>query len=344
MKLRQAIRKISGSQVPIISLQTELKNAKPVEGAWRASQYHEIGAEFPFLNSVNNQQIDGLWICHCGHENQLTHVTGKYPFGYLKCGRCSHVLCNHCQTSEILTHIPIKVTELFQPRFHEGKELAYCAVCQHCGLSHRATMSGGCLDFSVVWCSDCKNRVKAGNSGYYIGSMVDFRRDPEGTAVALRLQRSLGEGTASGSLVHTAIRPAVTVSEHSPSSTLICASAPASVKFHMLTTSTPDTPGQAQSQMGSEHSFPSAPQRTTTSSSQSHRLDLSGGACVDPERHRRPLHIHRAQTVSDPTTSESIQTNPPTTGYADLDIVMARLQSLPVKWGREEFTAGNESS
>jgi hypothetical protein len=187
---------MSGLPASVHPVSAEIKNATPVEEAWDPAQCQTIGAEYPFLSSIKNQRVDGLWLCHCGTENLLTHITGKYPFGYLKCRRCSHVLCDDCRTSEILTRIPIEATELFRPRFHEGNQMAYCSVCQHCGLSHRATMSGGCLDFSVLSCADCQHSLHPGSTGYYIGSIVDFRRDPEGTAVAMKLDWNLGKSVS----------------------------------------------------------------------------------------------------------------------------------------------------
>lgn len=203
MKFTQAIRKVSGLQDPIQVLQAELRKAKPVEEAWCSAQYQNAGAEFPFLDSVNNKQVDGLWVCHCGHETQLTHVTGKYPFAYLRCSRCSHILCDDCQTSEVITRIPVDATEVFSSRFQEAQIQAYFSVCQQCGLTHRAKMSGGCVDFTLRSCADCQNPVKAGDSGYFIGSTADFRRDPEGKAGALRLQRRIGGRRAFDSPVQT---------------------------------------------------------------------------------------------------------------------------------------------
>jgi hypothetical protein len=192
MTFRKAVRRInifrSATAPPQQTLQTRLEDAKRAEKDWRTSTYFEVGVEYPHLHSLCDSQIDGLWVCHCGHENQLIHYTGDHPFKILTCGRCDHTFCDQCQTSEILTRIPTNPTEVYNERFHIHSEMPYCIVCETCGLSHRAKMMGGCIDFSIDRCA-CGNPVEGDKFGYFIGSVYEYRKDPEGTAVMLSLRR-----------------------------------------------------------------------------------------------------------------------------------------------------------
>jgi hypothetical protein len=187
MKLKNVVKSV-GIFRPKQPPTPHIEEPQPVEDVWRLSQYFNAGVEFPNLSAIGDRQLDGLWVCHCGHENQLVHLTGAHPFQYLKCGRCEHILCKSCPTSEILTPITSVATEASTSRLQKSTHLAYCSVCLHCGLSHRATMSGGCLVFSVSQCT-CGHPVEDSTFGYYIGSVQEYRRDPEGTAVALSRQR-----------------------------------------------------------------------------------------------------------------------------------------------------------
>ncbi|KAH4416842.1 hypothetical protein HBI81_076940 [Parastagonospora nodorum] len=397
MQLRKLIRKMSGLPASVHPVSAEIKNATPVEEAWDPAQCQMIGAEYPFLSSVKNQQVDGLWLCHCGTENLLTHITGKYPFGYLQCRRCSHVLCDDCRTSEILTQIPIEATELFRPRFHEGNQMAYCSVCQHCGLSHRATMSGGCLDFSVLSCTDCQHPLQPGSTGYYIGSIVDFRRDPEGTAVAMKLDWNLGKSVSPEPSTDTAkppsplsrpsppvratkpvwvqtaapttpatpdrahvrrrtepIRPSAppctrkSVAAEPSTEAAMLPSPPVLVtqppRVNVIAPSPPVSLAKAQVWRETEPVRPSAPPRAITLSRLSRGVDLSGEDLERRQKARqisiqnrsqpgfppahRPKLQARSQTVAGPAERVIIQP-PPSTGFKDLDEVMAQLRSIP---------------
>lgn len=297
---------MSGLQGPIQTLQAELKKAKPVEEAWCSAQYRNAGAEYPHLNSINNKQVDGLWVCHCGHETQLTHVTGNYPFAYLRCSRCSHILCDDCQTSEVITRIPVDATEVFSSRFQGAQIRAYFSVCQQCGLSHRATMSGGCVDFTVPSCADCQNLVNAGDSGYFIGSTVSFRRDPEGKAGALRLQRRIGGRTAFDSPVQTSgFSTPAPVPKHCPQQ------GPASVPTSRLPVpvsrltmpasrlaQTPRAPAARPARPARvAQALPTTPPRVETSREPFDTVGLSAGRDIAPgPRHQSLQAQHRTRT------------------------------------------------
>ncbi|EAT88941.1 hypothetical protein SNOG_03736 [Parastagonospora nodorum SN15] len=348
MQLRKLIRKMSGLPASVHPVSAEIKNATPVEEAWDPAQCQMIGAEYPFLSSVKNQQVDGLWLCHCGTENLLTHITGKYPFGYLQCRRCSHVLCDDCRTSEILTQIPIEATELFRPRFHEGNQMAYCS-----------------------------HPLQPGSTGYYIGSIVDFRRDPEGTAVAMKLDWNLGKSvspepstdaakppsplsrpsppvratkpvwvqTAAPTTPATPDRAHVpgvrTEPQCSPSPPVLVTQPP---RVNVIAPSPPVSLAKAQVWRETEPVRPSAPPRAITLSRLSRGVDLSGEDLERRQKARqisiqnrsqpgfppahRPKLQARSQTVAGPAERVIIQP-PPSTGFKDLDEVMAQLRSIP---------------
>jgi hypothetical protein len=133
-------------------------------------------------------QTDGLWRCHqCGHANHLVHYDGPHPFKKLKCGRCYHILCDVCPTSGLLTRVPVRSTETFESRSRESEQLAYCSVYQHCGLSHRAKISGGHIDSSFT--CQCGQQSEGHKLQCYIGSSAEYRRDPAARAVALSIER-----------------------------------------------------------------------------------------------------------------------------------------------------------
>lgn len=86
--------------------------------------------------------------------------------------------------------MPPNVSEVHGKRYYRNG-VAYCSVCQSCGLSHRAKMhrghpklpSGSCI------CGE----AKANNVSFHIGSILEFRADPLGTAVRLGLQLRNGD-------------------------------------------------------------------------------------------------------------------------------------------------------
>jgi hypothetical protein len=116
MKLRNVVKSVGMFRAKQTS-KPAVEEPRPVEEAWHFSQYLEEGVDFPNLCATGERQLDGLWVCHCGHENQLVHLTGAHPFHYLTCGRCEHILYQLCQTSEILTSIISVPTEASTPRF-----------------------------------------------------------------------------------------------------------------------------------------------------------------------------------------------------------------------------------
>lgn len=203
------IRKVSDLQRPIRSLQSELAHAKPVNENWRYTTHLDVEAEYPHIPTQHQekaQRVDGLWVCHCGHENELQHYAGQYPFKKLVCEneKCRHMFCDRCPASEILTRITVEPTEVFSLRFQRAQNESYCSIYTHCGLSHRANMSGGCLDFSGR--CRCGHKEKDGARAFYIGSSYEYRRNPEEKAQALRIQRHI-KPDAKADAITPAFRP-----------------------------------------------------------------------------------------------------------------------------------------
>jgi hypothetical protein len=358
------------------SLQAQLRKAKPVEEEWCPAQYQEIGTLYPHLKTENNVQIDGLWRCHqCGHANYLIHYDGPHPFKKLKCVRCYHILCDVCPTSELLTRIPVRSTEVLESRSHESEQLAYCSVCQHCGLSHRATMRDGCLDFSMPWCLGCAHFLESGSTGYYIGSLVNFRRDPEGTAVMLKLKRLLGDD------MKTEATSEVTVAAHTPPLTAAPAparvvipamtphSSPVEVHVHVHPPTPPSLPVQAECQHRREQVRPFTPPHACASAAQHQTIDLVEEVRADSESHRRPRHFRaqteasassrpgpqpRSTTSTKPAARHPLQNDPQTSLASEyeailsllkdvktMDIGIARFRKLPMRSDLGEFSVAS---
>lgn len=81
---------------------------------------------------------DGAWWCHrCRQENPLVHRRGKHPFAHLTCGRCNHVFCGTCQSTQILSrNVMNGPDEVPVPAF-DNRAIPYGMVCADCGLTHR---------------------------------------------------------------------------------------------------------------------------------------------------------------------------------------------------------------
>ncbi|KAE8830222.1 hypothetical protein HRS9139_06846 [Pyrenophora teres f. teres] len=89
------------------TLQEQLDTAQPAEELWDAFSYP----------NVHTDPGDGIWICECGFENHVIHYQGSYPFKYLVCQRCEHIMSPYDTTSEALTSIPCIAKEIFEDRF-----------------------------------------------------------------------------------------------------------------------------------------------------------------------------------------------------------------------------------
>jgi hypothetical protein len=90
MVWRQLIHRVSDLSNPLRPLRSELAKAKPVDENWRFKKHFDIEAEYPHLRTQHqyqDQRVDGLWVCHCDHENELKHYTGPYPFKKMVLGQ-----------------------------------------------------------------------------------------------------------------------------------------------------------------------------------------------------------------------------------------------------------------
>jgi hypothetical protein len=177
------------SILPIESLETQLENAQPAEDDTPKALLDDTNIRFHRLANLHETN-DGMWRCHHGHENPLIHFKGPYPFKYLSCEVCDHILCRLCDATEILTVVDVKPAEIHGARFlasSRAKEMRYCSVCKNCGLSHRAKMKGGHIDFEKS--CPCGQRAEGDEVRGFIGSAYVWRRDPVARAVELSLER-----------------------------------------------------------------------------------------------------------------------------------------------------------
>ena len=118
-----------------LTMQQQLDYAQPAESARTPMVSSEgAGADYDYLRAMKVHD-DGLWLCCCGFENKLVHWTGPFPFKHLKCGECEHVLCDNCETTEILTPWNPKMGVI-----PDANGLRLLQVCPSCGLSHRAVV------------------------------------------------------------------------------------------------------------------------------------------------------------------------------------------------------------
>lgn len=166
------------------TLQEDFDSTIPAEAPTEPYLIKE--SEYPSIRALRTDADigDGIWICcHCRHENILTHCKGTFPFKYLCCNRCNRTLCSDCHTSEILSPIPYGMINAARPA--GGREIRYCHVCTHCGLSHRAVMEGTTLDFYGVTCAGCGLSSFGDWPRYYIGNNEPYRRDPDTSFVKL---------------------------------------------------------------------------------------------------------------------------------------------------------------
>ncbi|KAH8726349.1 hypothetical protein GQ44DRAFT_578493, partial [Phaeosphaeriaceae sp. PMI808] len=181
----------SGTSRPTLaSVQLQLDAAKPVEKQWEYDDFINAGSTNIRL-CMAQQHGDGVWKCCCRHENYLTHYSGAYPFKYLTCGKCSHILCACCETTEILTPVRLTNGKVSLGSVNPNWKVAaarYCRVCSNCGLSHHAETQTDHLDYFSPLCPCGHPTVDEGRL-YYIGTVDEWRRDPHGQAVGLGYRR-----------------------------------------------------------------------------------------------------------------------------------------------------------
>jgi hypothetical protein len=182
--------KLLWSTTPASNFEQQLNKAQPAETPWDADTYVCAGVNIEFGKSLYclSQPKDGLWVCHCGHENALMRVQGPHPFKFLTCGACDNVMCKRCPTTAILTRVSDKDLSDQAGPWSKGKLVRCCRICQYCGLSHRAVQRGGALVFQDTPCR-CGHRALKTNQPYHIGSVEKYRMDPARQAVALSIKR-----------------------------------------------------------------------------------------------------------------------------------------------------------
>lgn len=124
----------SNSDFPL-TVEQQLNYAQPAKSARSPGVTpYSAGADYDYVRSMKIC-TDGLWLCCCGTENGLVHWTGAFPFKYLKCGECEHVLCRKCLTTDVLTPWKEGMKEKV-----DDNGLRLARVCPSCGLSHRAVI------------------------------------------------------------------------------------------------------------------------------------------------------------------------------------------------------------
>ncbi|KAF1829758.1 hypothetical protein BDW02DRAFT_135029 [Decorospora gaudefroyi] len=172
------------------TLQQQLDAMIPAELKWERQQCCSKSA-YPACTSRSDPG-DGVWSCCHGHENRLIHYRGLYPFKYLKCHACDHILCSGDRTSEILTPLTSIIMEPFEKRFGTQEaleEARYCRLCHSCGLTHRGIVVDSRIKFSTPCV--CGQSSTAGDICFFIGTVDESRKDPEIRIVDLRLERVL---------------------------------------------------------------------------------------------------------------------------------------------------------
>lgn len=118
-------------------LRVSFANARP--SMRRDSHFTSAGAEE--LENTANWHDHGIFLWCCGHANTLVYHDGDYPFRYLKCEKCQHVLCKDCLTTSIITPLTEpNLTVLPRMDLAEQRELVkdLFQVCLTCGLSRLA--------------------------------------------------------------------------------------------------------------------------------------------------------------------------------------------------------------
>ncbi|KAH7077158.1 hypothetical protein FB567DRAFT_582927 [Paraphoma chrysanthemicola] len=167
-------------------LQRRLDRAMRMEKPWNIDDYIAAGVENAHICKAQ-QYGDGLWLCHCGHENVLMYFRGEFPFKHLKCGRCNHVICDKCHTTDIL--MPYRSEHAASlAAINTSRRPQVCRVCAECGLTHRGSIRDGRIYYYHSTCP-CGQPVRRDGLRYIVGSVTSWRVDPAGCAVRLFKQR-----------------------------------------------------------------------------------------------------------------------------------------------------------
>ncbi|KAH3916083.1 hypothetical protein HBI56_038200 [Parastagonospora nodorum] len=161
--------------------QVTITRAEPLPDTrelWAKHNYRHI-----MQMTYGDNMQDGMWICCCGAENHITHVTGPHPPQHLTCAKCEHVFCKSCIASPILVPITLKMVALMRilPSY-EAQRLRVGQVCEKCGFTHRAT--GDDVKF-VPYCA-CGAHRKEDWVVFAICSPQGYHFDPIVTSVQIK--------------------------------------------------------------------------------------------------------------------------------------------------------------
>lgn len=138
-----------------------------------------------YPNLERNDTEDGSWACcSCLRETTLVHVKGPHPFKHLDCIDCGHILCEACETTDII--VPWDQNRTDWPLSRTG-ELRLFQVCPGCGLSYRATAAANRLEKAPRWpplashFASCLCAEPAGSAWlkYMIGQPYTYRMNTE---------------------------------------------------------------------------------------------------------------------------------------------------------------------
>lgn len=96
-----------------------------------------------------NETGDGMWVCcSCVRESVLVHVKGLHPLKLLDCTGCGHVLCEACETTDMI--VPWDQNRIDPPLNRAAThELRLFQVCLVYGLSHRVVIVRVIFDSSL---------------------------------------------------------------------------------------------------------------------------------------------------------------------------------------------------
>ena len=129
-------------------------------------------------------------------QQEIIHWTGPYPFKYLKCIQCDHILCRWCLTTEVLTPLLREDAHPKSP-FSLKDQALYGQICPDCGMSHyvrpikrkRHVLNDRIVTFKGVKCP-CGLVSDYSWLQFKVGSIENYRRNPYEAWFILTCQRA----------------------------------------------------------------------------------------------------------------------------------------------------------
>lgn len=167
------------------TVQWELEDAKPAQKEWSAEDLVDAGVDQEHLIGLQ-EHGDGAFVCCNGHENILKQYECRFPFKYVKCGRCDHTLCTECHTTDILE--PYTATMPKTVALAHIPHGRICAVCDSCGLTHRPVRMIKEITFNRV--CQCGEKLQAAlfMNLFLVGDAYEFHCDPTRQAFEVNMQ------------------------------------------------------------------------------------------------------------------------------------------------------------